>query len=52
MAREKFRLKLVKSLEIARDIKQLTFIKEDNSCFDFIAGQFINLHFEFIEIQL
>lgn len=52
MARERFFLKLVQSLNIAKDIKQLSFIKEDNSPFNFIAGQFINLHFEFAGEQL
>lgn len=47
MAREKFRVTLIKSCDIASDVKQLTFAKEDGTPFNFVAGQFVNLHFEF-----
>lgn len=47
MAREKFRVKLIKSCNIASEVKQLSFVKEDGTPLHFIAGQFINLHFEF-----
>ena len=46
MARERFELVLQSAQLIAPQVRELQFVRANNAPLDFIAGQFINLHFE------
>jgi ferredoxin-NADP reductase len=47
MSREKFNLVLLSQTEIAPQVRHFVFERADGQPFNFIPGQFINLHFEF-----
>jgi len=52
MARERFELVLKSAQLIAPQVRELQFIRANNDPFEFIAGQFINLHFHLHEQEI